>query len=101
MATIRIEAELTAEQLLRAVEQLPSAEFATFFARLLDRARREARLASLHADGDRAVERPDGQNPYLAAAGMFEDDSFAAEVDAYIAAQREQEREAASRETDA
>jgi hypothetical protein len=37
-------------------------------------------------------------NPYLAAAGMFADDSFAADVAAYITAQREREREEAGRE---
>jgi hypothetical protein len=99
MATIRIEAELSAEQLLRAVEQLSPAEFSAFFARLLDRARREASLVSEHADN--ILEQQEEKNPYLAAAGMFEDDSFAAEVDAYIAAQRERERAAASREAGA
>jgi hypothetical protein len=42
-----------------------------------------------------------GANPYLAAAGTFEDDSFAAEVNAYITAQREREREEAARGTGA
>jgi hypothetical protein len=40
-------------------------------------------------DGRGTQARPVEQNPYLAAAGMFADDSFAAEVDACIAAQRE------------
>ncbi len=43
MVTIPIEAEVSAEQLLRAVEQLPSREFAAFVAQLLAlRAQRDA-----------------------------------------------------------
>ena len=104
MTTIRIEAEVSTEQLLRAVEQLPPREFAALLARLLDRARIAARAGSAPAaDGDPqgTSGRTAKQNPYLAAAGMFADDSFAAAVDAYIAAQREREREEAAREADA
>jgi hypothetical protein len=89
--TIRIEADLSPEQLLSAVEQLPPPEFATFFAELLERARRESGRAQLppHADAGSGGAT---QHPYLAAAGMFADDSFAAEVDAYISAERARER---------
>jgi hypothetical protein len=92
MATIQIEAQISTEQLLHAVEQLPPREFAALLAQLLQRARVAA--------GSTAVPSKDAgeRNPYLAAAGMFADDSFAAEVDAFIAAQRELEREEAARE---
>ena len=104
MKTIQIEAEMSTEQLLHAVEQLPPAEFAAFLARLLDRARLALRNGSAQGTngGARGTSgQPSEQNPYLAAAGIFADDSFAAEVDAYIAAQREREREEAAREADA
>jgi hypothetical protein len=92
MATIQIEAHISTEQLLHAVEQLPPREFAALLAQLLQRARMAAGSAPLPSTD--AGER----NPYLAAAGMFADESFAAEVDAYIAAQRELERAEAARE---
>jgi hypothetical protein len=97
MATIQIEADMSTEQLLHVVEQLPPREFAILLAQLLERARSAARAepASL------ATGTPAERNPYLAAAGMFADDSFADEVDAYIAAQRERERQDAAREADA
>jgi len=44
------------------------------------------------------VPQRDKQNPYLAFAGIFADDSFADEVDAYIAAERQRERDEAARE---
>jgi hypothetical protein len=92
MATIQIEAQVSTEQLLHAVEQLPPREFAALLAELLQRARIAAGSTALPSTA--AGER----NPYLAAAGMFTDDSFAAEIDAFIAAQRELEREEAARE---
>jgi len=49
--------------------------------------------ASDNASG--AAEQPLEDNPYLATAGLFSDDAFAAEVEAYITAQREREREEA------
>jgi hypothetical protein len=76
-------------------------KFAALLARLLERARLAAPGGSAQgaADGMRDISnRQSEQNPYLAAAGIFADDSFAAEVDAYIAAQREREREEAGRE---
>lgn len=100
MATIQIEAEMSAEQLLRAVEQLPPREFAALLAHLLERARATAQAASVgdtDADARRVAGLQGEANPYLAAAGMFADDSFADEVDAYIAAQRAREREEAAR----
>jgi hypothetical protein len=104
MTTIPIEAEVSTEQLLRAVEQLPPREFASLLAHLLERARSAAQAGSRPVvDGDtgRSLGPPAEQNAYLAAAGMFADDSFADVVDAYIAAQREREREEAAREADA
>jgi hypothetical protein len=104
MRTIPIEAEISTEQLLRAVEQLPPGECAALLTRLLERARLAAPGGSAQgaADGTRDIsDRQSEHNPYLAAAGIFADDSFAAEVDAYIAAQREREREEAAREADA
>lgn len=98
MTTIQIEAQMSTEQLLRAVDQLPPNEFAAFLAQLLDR----VRGATGAVDTPRVDDEAHGvQNPYLVAAGMFADDSFAAEVDAYIAAQRQREREEAAREADA
>lgn len=92
MATIQIEAQMSTEQLLHAVEQLPPREFAALLAQLLQRARIAAGSTDLPlADAGK-------RNPYVVAAGMFADDSFAAEVDAYIAAQREVERAEATRE---
>ncbi len=44
------------------------------------------------------VPRRDERNPSLAFAGIFADDSFAAEVDASIAAERQRERDEAARE---
>lgn len=58
-------------------------------------------MPGAEGDGNGTRTGPTEQNPYLAAAGMFEDDSFAATIDAYIAAQREREREEAAREADA
>jgi hypothetical protein len=104
MKNISIEAEISTEQLLRAVEQLPPGEFSALLARLLERARTAARAGPTQgAAGDArdTLDGPSDRNPYLAAAGIFADDSFAAEVDAYIAAQREREREEAAREADA
>jgi hypothetical protein len=104
MSTIPIEAEISTEQLLRAVEQLPPGEFAALFARMLEQARSAARVGSAQGAAGSARDssgEPAERNPYLAAAGIFADDSFAAEVDAYIAAQREREREEAAREADA
>ena len=101
MTTIQLEAEVSTEQLLRAVEQLPPREFAAFFAQLLDRVHTAALAAPMPTEDDAAqsaAERLAETNPYLAAAGMFADDSFAAEVAAYITAQREREREEAGRE---
>ncbi|HVA90441.1 MAG TPA: hypothetical protein VNL71_11435 [Chloroflexota bacterium] len=43
MRTIQIEAEISTEQLLHGVEQLPPVEFAALLARLLERARFAAR----------------------------------------------------------
>ncbi|MGH2391083.1 MAG: hypothetical protein ACRDIE_23035 [Chloroflexota bacterium] len=104
MRTIPIEAEISTEQLLRAVEQLPPGECAALLARLLERARLAAPGGSAQgaADDTRDIsDRQSEHNPDLAAAGIFADDSFAAEVDAYIAAQREREREEAAQEADA
>jgi hypothetical protein len=97
MATIQIEAEMSTEQLLHAVEQLPPREFTVLLAHLLERARNAAQAEPASTGNGTSAE----PNPYLAAAGMFADDSFADEVDAYIAAQREREREDAAREADA
>jgi len=44
------------------------------------------------------VPRRDEPNPYLAFAGIFADDSFADEVDAYIAAERQRKRDEAAQE---
>jgi hypothetical protein len=104
MMTIQIEASVSTEQLLHAVEQLPPQELAALLVRLLDRARSTARgelAPGADGDGRGTQVQPAERNPYLDAAGMFADDSFAAEVDAYIAAQREREREEAAREADA
>jgi hypothetical protein len=87
MTTIQIEAEVSTEQLLHAVERLPPQELAAFLAQLLVRVRS-------------AAERPTEHNPYLAAAGIFADDAFAAEVEDFIKTQREREREEAARTTD-
>jgi hypothetical protein len=92
MSTIQIEAQISTEQLLHAVEQLPSREYAALLAQLLQRARIAAGSTALPSTD--AGER----NSYLAAAGMFADDAYAAEVDAIIAAQRQLEREEAARE---
>ena len=97
MATIQIEADMSTEQLLHVVEQLPPREFAVLLARLLERARSAARAEP----ASWATDTPSERNPYLAAVGMFADDSFSDEVDAYIAAQREREREDATQEADA
>lgn len=86
MTTIQIEAEVSTEQLLLAVEQLPPREFAAFLTQLLARVRNAG--AEMHGPSGSPME----DNPYLAAAGMFADDSFAAEIEAYINAQRERER---------
>jgi hypothetical protein len=40
-------------------------------------------------------------NPYLAVAGAFADDPFGDEVDAFICAERQRERDAAAAEADA
>jgi hypothetical protein len=97
MATIQIEAEMSTEQLLHVVEQVPPREFAVLLAKLLERARIAA-----HADAaSPAIGTAAERNPYLAAAGMFADDSFADEVDAYIEAERAREREEAARAADA
>ena len=104
MTTIQLEAEISTEQLLRAVEQLPPREFVALLTRLLDRARSSASTASVpvaYSETRRPSDQSTNANPYLAAAGMFSDDSFAAEVDAFITAQREREREEAAREADA
>jgi hypothetical protein len=93
MATIQIEADTSTEQVLHVVEQLPPREFAILLAQLLERARRVAPAdAASPPIGTQAA-----RNPYRAGAGMFADDSFADEVDAYIAAEREREREEATR----
>jgi hypothetical protein len=97
LAVIQIEADLSTEQLLHVVEQLPPREFAILLTQLLERARSAARGEPASLVTDMLVER----NPYLAAAGMFADDSFADEVDAYIATQRERERLDAARDADA
>jgi hypothetical protein len=59
--------------------------------------RNSALIPSAAADGDApgSAERPTEDNPYLAAAGLFSDDTFVAEVEAYITAQRERECEEA------
>lgn len=54
-------------------------------------------MASIQIEAQMSTE----QHPYLAAAGMFSHDSFAAEVEAYITAQRRREREDAALEADA
>ena len=64
---LQIEANVTTEQLLHAVEQLPPAEFAAFLVQLLARARG---TTSGPAQPSMA------NNPYLAAAGIFADDAF-------------------------
>ncbi len=89
---------------MRAVEQLPPQELAGLLVLLLERARGTARgepVPGAGGDGHSIQIQPAEQNPYLAAAGMFADDSFAAEIDAYITAQREREREEAARAADA
>jgi hypothetical protein len=101
MTTIQIEANVSMEQLLRAVDQLPPQEFAAFLVHLLTRLRGVAEPApSAVVDDDvrRSSERlmPKDDNPYLAAAGIF-----AAEVNAYFESQRRRERDAAAREADA
>lgn len=87
---------MSTEQLLDAVEQLPPSEFVVFLGRLLDRVRSVGRVGyAPPTDNGGLVVRGGSieQHPYLAAAGMFSHDSFAAEVEAYIAAQRQRERE--------
>jgi len=76
-------------------------EFARFLVQLLAPARGATRATSISAT-DREAHSPsvgllenDG-NPHLAAAGMFADDTFTAEVAASITAQREREREEAA-----
>ena len=104
MASIQIEAQISTEQLLDAVEQLPPGEFVAFLGRLLDRVRGVGWVGYAPSAHDSGPVAPDGsieQHPYLAAAGMFAHDSFAAEVEAYIAAQRQREREDAALEADA
>lgn len=56
---------------------------------------------ALEAAGLELLERASGNNPYLAAAGMFADDTFAADVEAFTNAQRDREREEAARAADA
>lgn len=104
MTTIQIEADVSTAQLLHVIEQLPPQEFAAFLAQLLARMRGAALASSATAaDGDApsSADQPTKDNPYLAAAGLFSDDAFAAEVEAYITAQREREREEAARAADA
>jgi hypothetical protein len=97
MATIRIEADMSAEQLLHAVEQLPPQEFTAFLGQLLARVRDAAHSEVMSAAdrGDAVMpEQPAGPNPYLAAAGMFADDSFADQIDAFLTEWREREEAA-------
>ena len=86
---------MSTEQLLDAVEQLPPSEFVVFLGRLLDRVRSVGRVgyAPPTDNGGLVVRGGSMSSTYLAAAGMFSHDSFAAEVEAYIAAQRQRERE--------
>lgn len=87
MTSIQIEADVSPEQLLRAVEQLPPREFTMLLAHLL------VRVRSAASSSNRDMPIPtEEDNPYLAARGMFADDAFAAEVNAYISAQRDRER---------
>ena len=100
MMTIQIEANISTEQLLHAVERLPPRNSQRSSSG--SRSAAQGELApEADSDGRSTQAQPAEQNPYLAAAGMFAHDSFAAEVDAYIAAQREREREEAAREADA
>jgi hypothetical protein len=98
MATIQIEANMSVEQLLHAVEKLPPEEFAAFLAQLLARARatRSGGIPTAAKNDTGTSEQAPEANPYLAAAGMFNDDSFAAEIDAFLTSQRDHEREEAA-----
>jgi hypothetical protein len=106
MTTIQIEATVSMEQLLRAVDRLPPQELEALLVYLFTRLRGATDAASspvvdddMRRSSERQVANED--NPYLAVAGLFADDAFAAEVSAYIEAQRQREREAAACEADA
>lgn len=106
MTTIQLEADVSTEQLLRAVEQLPPPEFARFLVQLLAHARGAPPPTSISAAAGETRSLSAGllendRNPYLAAAGIFAADTFAAEVAAYITTQREREREEAARQAEA